>query len=391
MAENKENTQNNEENNNYYILWDRYAKVTFKVKNGDETEEIEFERFQVENGIDYSPDFEIETEFDITESTNIAKIVIYNLTDEMIKKLKKGVEVVIKAGYWNDGVNKDIGVIYKGIIESLKGSWSNADKKFEITCNTYNDEYKDTKINLKTGKGTKASTIIKLILSKLDKLKAGTIELGKDIDYKDGKTMHNNVKHIFKELAKDTKSVFFITNGVVTFQPRDKINRGILEFDPNRFQDVKENNGTYTLKSIFDHRFQEGFKINLDLKKEFEQLEIKGEYLITKGKHVINFKSDAYTELEIKTKFDDEETKKANEIEIVSGKKGKNEKASKNKKKKAKEKSDKKDTKKTSKKEKEVKKSNNTETKKTTTKSSGNKKEKDWDRIVRTYGVGGKK
>ena len=401
MAEIIENTQNNGVNDNYYILWDRYAKVTFKVKNGDETEEIEFERFQIENGVDYSPDFEIQTEFDITESTNIAKIVIYNLTDEMIKKLKKGVEVVIEAGYWNDGVNKDIGVIYKGIIESLKGNWSNADKKFEITCNTYNDEYKDTKINLKTGKGTKASTIIKLILSKLDKLKAGTIELGKDIDYKDGKTMHNNVKHIFKELAKDTKSVFFITNGVVTFQPRDKINRGILEFDPNRFQDVKENDGTYTLKSIFDHRFQEGFKINLDLKKEFEQLEIKGEYLITKGRHVINFKSDAYTELEIKTKFDDEETKKANEIEIVSGKKGKNEKASKNKKKKAKEKDDKKskknekNTKKTSKKENEVKKSNNTETKKTakktTTKSSGNKKEKDWDRIVRTYGVGGKK
>ena len=334
MAESIENTQNNGVNDNYYILWDRYAKVTFKVKNGDETEEIEFERFQVENGVDYSPDFEIQTEFDITESTNIAKIVIYNLTDEMIKKLKKGVEVVIEAGYWNDGVNKDIGVIYKGIIESLKGSWSNADKKFEITCNTYNDEYKDTKINLKTGKGTKASTIIKLILSKLDKLKAGAIELGKDIDYKDGKTMHNNVKHIFKEIAKDTKSVFFITNGVVTFQPRDKINRGILEFDPNRFQDVKENDGTYTLKSIFDHRFQEGFKINLDLKKEFEQLEIKGEYLITKGKHVINFKSDAYTELEIKTKFDEEEAKKANEIEIVSGKKGKNEKASKKQKKK---------------------------------------------------------
>ena len=384
-----ENTQNS---NNYYILWDRYAKVTFKVKNGSETEEIEFERFQVENGVDSSPDFEIETEFDITESTNIAKIVIYNLTDEMIKKLKKGVEVVIEAGYWNDGKNKDIGVIYKGIVESLKGSWNNADKKFEITCNTYNDEYKDTKINLKAGKGTKASTIIKLILSKLDKLKAGKIELGKDIDYKDGKTLHNNVKHIFKELAKDTKSVFFITNGVVTFQPRDKINRGVLEFDPNRFQDVKENDGTYTLKAIFDHRFQEGFKINLDLKKAFEQLEIKGEYLITKGRHVMNFKTDAYTELEIRTKFDDEETKKANEIEIVTGKKGKNEKSSKKKKGKEKSKKDGKDKKS---KEKESRKDSKKETKKgskkTTTKSGEKKKEKDWDRIVRIYGVGGKK
>ena len=383
-----ENTQNNENNSNYYILWDRYAKVTFKVKNGSETEEIEFERFRVENGVDSSPDFEIETEFDITESTNIAKIVIYNLTDEMIKRLKKGVEVIIEAGYWNDGKNKDTGVIYKGIVESLKGSWNNADKKFEITCNTYNDEYKDTKINLKVGKGTKASTIIKLILSNLDKLKAGKIELGKDIDYKDGKTLHNNVKHIFKELAKDTKSVFFITNGVVTFQPRDKINRGLLEFDPNRFQDVKENDGTYTLKAIFDHRFQEGFKINLDLKKAFEQLEIKGEYLITKGKHVMNFKTDAYTELEIKTKFDDEETKKANEIEIVTGKKGKNEKSS--KKKKGKEKS-KKDEKNKENKEKKSQKETKKGSKKTTTKSSGKKKEKDWDRIVRTYGVGGNK
>lgn len=383
-----ENTQNNENNSNYYILWDRYAKVTFKVKNGSETEEIEFERFRVENGVDSSPDFEIETEFDITESTNIAKIVIYNLTDEMIKRLKKGVEVIIEAGYWNDGKNKDIGVIYKGIVESLKGSWNNADKKFEITCNTYNDEYKDTKINLKVGKGTKASTIIKLILSNLDKLKAGKIELGKDIDYKDGKTLHNNVKHIFKELAKDTKSVFFITNRVVIFQPRDKINRGVLEFDPNRFQDVKENDGTYTLKAIFDHRFQEGFKINLDLKKAFEQLEIKGEYLITKGKHVMNFKTDAYTELEIKTKFDDEETKKANEIEIVTGKKGKNEKSS--KKKKGKEKS-KKDEKNKENKEKKSQKETKKGSKKTTTKSSGKKKEKDWDRIVRTYGAGGNK
>ena len=384
--------ENTGKNNNYYILWDRYAKVTFKVKNGSETEEIEFERFQVENGADSSPDFEIETEFDITESTNIAKIVIYNLTDEMIKKLKKGVEVVIEAGYWNDEKNKDIGVIYKGIIESLKGSWNNADKKFEITCNTYNDEYKDTKINLKAGKGTKASTIIKLILSKLDKLKAGKIELGKDIDYKDGKTLHNNVKHIFKELAKDTKSVFFITNGVVTFQPRNKINRGVLEFDPNRFQDVKENDGTYTLKAIFDHRFQEGFKINLDLKKAFEQLEIKGEYLITKGKHVMNFKTDAYTELEIRTKFDDEETKKANEIEIVTGKKGKNEKSSKKKKGKEKSKKDGKDKENKEKKsQKDSKKETKKGSKKTTTKSSGKKKEKDWDRIVRTYGVGGNK
>ena len=98
----------------------------------------------------------------------------------------------------------------------------------------------------------------------------------------------------------------------------------------------------------------------------------------------MNFKTEAYTELEIKTKFDDEETKKANEIEIVTGKKGKNEKSSKKKDKKDKDDKNKKEKGKNSK---DSKKNN----KKTSTKSGGKKKEKDWDRIVRTYGVGGKK
>ena len=42
MAENIENTENNGVKDNYYILWDRYAKVTLKEKNVDETEEIEY-------------------------------------------------------------------------------------------------------------------------------------------------------------------------------------------------------------------------------------------------------------------------------------------------------------------------------------------------------------
>ncbi|BBM55123.1 hypothetical protein JMUB3936_1407 [Leptotrichia wadei] len=77
------------------------------------------------------------------------------------------------------------------------------------------------------------------------------------------------------------------------------------------------------MKSIFDHRFQEGFKINLDLKKEFEQLEIKGEYLITKGKHVINFKSDAYTELEIKLNLMMKKLRKLMKSKLFLEKKGK--------------------------------------------------------------------
>ena len=92
-----------------WILWDRYAKVTFTLKN---EEKVIFERFPVQNGIDSSPDFEIESEFDTTENTNICKITLINLINDMVKKLVRGTEVLVEIGYSNDSEeNKDVGVI----------------------------------------------------------------------------------------------------------------------------------------------------------------------------------------------------------------------------------------------------------------------------------------
>lgn len=292
-----------------YILWDRYAKVTFILKDGSK---VIFERFSPVNGMDFSPDFEIESTFDTTENSNICKITIMNLPLEMVKKLTVGIDVLVEAGYMNDTVNKDTGIIYKGIIESVQGKTEEADKKYEITCNTFNDEYKNTKINLKVGRGTKASTVIEVILSKLDKLKKGKIELTNDIVYKDGKTLHNNLKSIFKTIAKDTESIFWIKDGVVNFQKKNQVNLGNIEFDPNRFQSITSNQDGYTLKTVFDHRLQEGYMLKIDEKNEYEGLELKGEFPIIKGKHVMNFKGEAYSEIEIKTKLEEKE----NEIEI---------------------------------------------------------------------------
>ena len=348
-----------------WILWDRYAKVTFTLKN---EEKVIFERFPVQNGTDSSPDFEIESEFDTTENTNICKITLINLTNDMVKKLVRGTEVLVEIGYSNDSEeNKDVGVIYKGIIEETQGKSDGTDKKFTVTCNTYNDEYKDTKINLKAGRRTKASTIIHLIISKLDKLKVGKIELTKDVVYENGKTLNNNVKSIFKTIAKDCESIFFIKDGLVYFQKSNDVNLGVIEFDPNLFMDITSNQDGYTLKSVIDHRFKEGYKLKIDLKEEFEGIEIKGEYLILKGKHIMKFNQEAYTEIEIKTKLEEKENEKV--IEIVTNASGKNKNASKKKEKKEKK-----------------KKGKAKNSKKNVSKKKG-KKDNDWERIKNTYGV----
>ena len=292
------------------ILWDRYIKVTFFLKDN---EKLIMERNQPVNGIDYSPDLSIESNFDTTENSNTAKITVYNLPTDIIKKLTAGLEVLVEAGYWNDGeVNKNGGVIYKGVIGKPKGIQDGVNKKYEITCDSNNDEYKDTKINLKAGNGTKASTLINTIVSKLDKLKIGKIELTNDVVYKDGKTLHNNVKEIFKTIAKDCESIFFISNGLVFFQKTNDINRGTLELDLNKVTEITPNEDGYTIKMVFDSKFQEGYKVKLDLKNEYEDWEVKGEFPIIKGSHVMDYRGDASTTIEIKSKLEEKE----NEIEI---------------------------------------------------------------------------
>ena len=198
-------------------------------------------------------------------------------------------------------------------------------------------------------------------------MKVGKIELTKDVVYENGKTLNNNVKSIFKTIAKDCESIFFIKDGVVYFQKSNDVNLGIIEFDPNLFMDITSNQDGYTLKSVIDHRLKEGYKLKIDLKEEFEGIEIKGEYLIIKGKHIMKINQEAYTEIEIKTKLEEKENEKV--IEIVTNASGKNKNASKKKEKKEKK-----------------KKGKAKNSKKNVSKKTG-KKDNDWERIKNTYGV----
>ena len=286
------------------ILWDRYAKITFVLK--DET--IIFERKEEKE----SPDFTIEIDKDTTENSNLAKIIVYNIPIDIVKKLKRTTEVKIEAGYKNDEENENIGLVYLGTVNSVRGNSEGPNKKYEIICDTSNDEYKNTKINLKVGSGTKASTVINTIVSKLDKFKIGKIQLKNDIVYKDGKTLHNNVKTIFKTIAKDCESIFYISDNKIYFLPNLNETGKVFELDINKVQDITSNEDGFNIKTVFDHSIEEGMKLKADLNNEFEDWSLKGEFPILKIKHFMSFNSEAYTEMEIKTKLEEKE----NEIEI---------------------------------------------------------------------------
>lgn len=287
------------------ILWDRYAKITFKLS--DET--IVFERKKdVE-----SADFTIDIDKDTTENSNIAKIEIWNIPIDLVKKLRRTTIVTIEAGYLNDNEqNKDVGVVYIGTINSVRGQEDGPNKKYEIICDTSNDEYKNTKINLKAGNNTKASTIINTVISKLDKLKVGEIKLKKDIIYKDGKTLHNNVKSIFKTMAKDCESIFYISDNKVYFLPTLNETGKTFELDINKVISITSNEDGFNIKTVFYHSLEEGSKLKIEKSNEYEDWTLKGEFPITKLKHYMSFRDDAYTEIEIKTKLEEKE----NEIEI---------------------------------------------------------------------------
>lgn len=295
-------------------MWDRQIQVTIYTRENT----ISFSR-GAEN---QSLFFEVETTLDITNSSNIAKVTIYNLDNNTVKQLVRGAEIEIQAGYGNK-----LGVVYNGMIEKVEGKKENNHVKYTIICSTYNDEYKETKIDLKVAKNYKASAVINVLISKLDRLKLGKIELGEDIQYKDGKTMHNNLKNILTQIAKDTKSIFYNSNGKLYFQKANVFNRGTFTLDKEYILDITPNENGYTVKSVFSSNITEGMKFNANFKDDISNIEVSGSFPVVKVKHNLTLKNDFYTEFEILNQT----LNKLNEkkIEIVVGGSSKTQKSNK--------------------------------------------------------------
>lgn len=253
--------------------------ITSDLKMSSETLEIEFS-----------------IPFDDDPDPNISEIVVYNLSDTTLSKLKKGVKVTMNAGY-----KSDKGVILSGFISKVASEKGGADRatKISVVDSQPIDNKKTIKITFK--KGITGEQILKELAKALG-LKIAVIKLPKNVIYKKGFSVNGPIVDSMKKIAKDCEASFYISRSSVyirSIKEGDNTqfvlnsNTGLIG-SPEYFEEEKDGKVIkgYKVKSLLQYRMNTASII------ELQSLFVKGKFRVRKGKHVR--KGDAYySEVEV--------------------------------------------------------------------------------------------
>jgi len=152
-------------------------------------------------------DLEFTVPFDDDMEPNEAEIVVYNLSDNTIKQLKKDAEISIEAGY-----KGDTGVLFKGYISKVKTAYEGTDK---VTTIYAMDDIKDHSIeSIAFAAGTKASYILKTLIGKTG-IPLAVFSIRRDHTYKDAQTVDGDLMENIKQYAEVCGISVYVSKGKV--------------------------------------------------------------------------------------------------------------------------------------------------------------------------------
>lgn len=231
-------------------------------------------------------DVEFTIPFDDDTEANEAEIVVYNLTDKTIGAIKKGAAITVKAGY-----GKDVGVIFSGYISKKHTCFEDCDKITTIYAIDNNGKKETELTELSFGSGTKASTILRKLVS-LVGLPVAAFEVKRDYTYKDKATVSGGKMENIKKYAQICGVVAYVCKSKIyvcplTYGTHDTFyltaDTGLLSV--SAFEEevtAEEYTDTITgqnIEMLLQHKVQTGSIINLSTKN------VKGEYRVSEGSH----------------------------------------------------------------------------------------------------------
>ena len=154
--------------------------------------------------------FTFDVPFVDSEELNTAKITAHNLSKATRSEIKRGMVVIVNAGYAGD-----LGCIFVGKVSRCVSKQQGTEWMTTITAATALDEWLTSEVNKTYAAGSKASAILKDLLN-IFGVEIGTFELVVDKEYPRGKVCKGKVKDIVREIATlDCKSRFLIRNGTI--------------------------------------------------------------------------------------------------------------------------------------------------------------------------------
>lgn len=233
-------------------------------------------------------DIEFVVPFDDDMEANEAEIVIYNLSDTTVNRLKKNKSITIEAG-----TKGDTGVIFKGYIDKPKTSYEGIDRKTTLKCL---DKVKTTNLQEVTyKKNTKASKILKDLLNKTG-TPIAVFKIRRDHTYKDEQKVDGDLLENIKKYAQVCGISVYVNKGKIYarhLKIGDNINLTVQEStgligSPTEYEeeltaeDFTETIKGYEAEMIIQHRITTAAIINLKSKN------VNGKYRVRSGSHRFN-------------------------------------------------------------------------------------------------------
>lgn len=241
------------------------------------------------------PDFTIffRVEYsDKEDEVNDAEVSIYNLATETKNKIKKGMTVIVNAGY-----EGDVGNVFIGKIDSVETDKLGLDRATTIIAVDSREEWAKQKINRAYKAGTRASLILRDIVTMSGFIPA-VISLPKDVMYQRGRTVNSRLPDAARAIAKDCGAKVNIIKGKFYVRGPNEgddiaflfnADRGLIG-SPERFED-DDGNG-YNVKALLNHRIQTSSIINVDSSTA------RGRFRVRKAVFTAN-RNDFYVEMEV--------------------------------------------------------------------------------------------
>lgn len=231
-------------------------------------------------------DIEFDVSFDDDPESNECEIIAYNLSNTTIQGLKYNALITIEAGY-----KGDTGLIFSGYITKVSTKTQGLDKITTITALDDTDLQERNIVETSYKKGTKASYILKDLLSKV-KLPVAVFKVRRDHTYNDKVKVSGGLMDNIRKYAEVCGVSVYINNGKIFvryIKEGDNI-RFIVSADTGLIsvedfqeeqtaEDFKETVQGYKLEMLLQHRMTTAAIVTVSAQN------VSGQFRVRSGEH----------------------------------------------------------------------------------------------------------
>ncbi|UHA71939.1 phage protein [Paenibacillus sp. 481] len=218
-------------------------------------------------------------QFDDDSEPNESSVDIYNLSPNTIANIRKGMYVLVNAGY-----DRDVGTVLQGEITEVSTSKEQVDRITTIYIKDTSDRYK-TVVKQSYRKGAKASEIIRDLI-RIAQLPIGDLQLPEDKVYTSGYVVNGDPITAIRKLAAACGAGTYISHGKLMIRGKGKpADRNVIVLSPStgmiespQPHESGKKQGL-KIKCLMNHRLLAGSYVKVESEKK------SGFFVVKEGRH----------------------------------------------------------------------------------------------------------